>query len=261
MGFSAITPESLSTALDDLKRRNAGKRGLTNYFFTPLKNETNLRALCSERSICFVHDEWDFARVYFQSYDPEDLQQCLAGVEWPPIAVLDWITKEGSARLEPVLSCAGFHLHGVYDRIVCNHFQEGPLGSDLTLATEEQCSYLHCSLFRIFDKYADHIMPQEELRRLILEQQVLISQGPTGAINGFVVFPIANQNCNFNFLYNEGGLGNLTRLLQGFYGLLGARQVKAGFSWVRRTRPLVLKLHKSFGWKTDGLTDYIYVRS
>jgi hypothetical protein len=257
--FSPTNPEALRQALDGLKRRNAGKR-LTNYFLNPLEDVNNLRALESEKSFCFTHDEWDFARVYFYTYDISDLQQILGTVAWPPIAVADWIAKDGPGALDSLFTALGFHLHAAYDRIICRQFRSENTNSDLCFAAEADRDAIHSALFRIYDKYADHILSARELGQLIEQKQVLISRDAEGAINGFVAFPINNQTCNFNLLYNSGGPANLSGLLENFYGTLAVRGVQSGFSWVRRTRPLVLRLHQSFGWKTDGLVDYIYLR-
>jgi hypothetical protein len=261
ISFSPATPSSVREAFDRLKRRNAGKRPVTNYFLNPLEGFSNLRAIETEHSLCFIHDEWDFGRLYFNTYDPADLHRTLSGVTWPPITALDWIAKEAPGQVDSLLTSLGFHVHGVYDRIVCREFRAGQPDSKPEIATMTDRDILHASFFRIFDKYTDHIMPIEDFGKMIADQQVIVTRNQEGAISGFVVFPIANNNCNFNLLYNEGGLPNLTRLLQGFYGTLAERGVKSGFSWVRRTRPLVLQLHQLFGWKTDGLVDHIYLRS
>jgi hypothetical protein len=154
----------------------------------------------------------------------------------------------------------GFHLHATYDRIVCKSIRSERPNARMGLAGITECDAIHALLFRVFDKYTDHIMPIEELGELITQKQVLLSRSPQGAIDGLVVFPVNGQNCNFNFLYNSGGSLALAQLLGNFYGVLTERGIQSGFSWVRRTRPLVLKLHESFGWKRDGLVDYIYLR-
>jgi hypothetical protein len=260
MSFSPTTPLLLQGALDDLKRRDAGQHTLTNYFFQSLNKSANLRMLTSQRSLCFLNDEWDFSRFHFCTFHLADLQEIFHGINWPPIVVVDWISKNGSASVDSLLSGAGFHLHAIYDRILCRNFRcerpEGPV----QLAKLEELDTIHCLLLRVFDKYADHINSVEELAELISRQQVVVSRDPQGKIDGFVVFPIAGSSCNFNFLYNSGGPVRLVKLLGSFYGALAERGVQSGFSWVRRTRPMVLKLHQSFGWKTDGLVDYIYMK-
>lgn len=258
--FSLVTATALQNVQDELKRRNARQKPLTNYFLNPLDGVTDLCMLESEKSLCFMHDEWDFARFYFQTFEVPDLERLLHAANWPPLVVADWIARETSPALEQLFANLGFHLHAIYDRIVCQNLRRERQGFTISLAGPADRDTIHSLLFRAFDKYADHIMSVAELEELIGKEQVLLSRGPQGTISGLVVFPIKGQTTNFNFLYNQGGSANLVHLLENFYGVLNERGIQSGFSWVRRTRPLVLKLHESFGWKKDGLVDHIYMR-
>jgi hypothetical protein len=258
--FSPVTPVLLHSALDGFKRRYAGEKPLTNYFLQRLEGVANLRMLEAEKSLFFFHEEWDFARLYFYTFDAPNVAQALLTMNWPPIVVTDWISKGDAVDADQFLTKLGFHLHATYDRIVCKAIRSERPNITMFFASEADREAIHSLLFRVFDKYTDHIMPAEELGELIVQKQVLLSRDPRGAIDGLVVFPVNGQNCNFNFLYNSGGSLSLAQLLGNFYGVLTERGVQSGFSWVRRTRPLVLKLHESFGWKKDGLVDYIYLR-
>jgi hypothetical protein len=258
--FSNVTQVQFQAALDGFKRRNAGHKLFTNYFLQPLSEVENLRMVESEESLCFVFDEWDFARFHFCTFDASKLAAELQKIRWPSIVVTDWISKGDSSSAETLLTGAGFHLHAIYDRILYKNLRREHTNTQLTLANPAERESIHALLFRVFDKYADHIMPLKELNELISREQVIVSRDSHSAINGLVILPTNGQNCNFNFLYNSGGASNLSHLLGNFYGVLTARGIEAGFSWVRRTRPQVLKLHQSFGWKTDGLVDYIFMR-
>lgn len=258
--FSPVSPVSLQTGLDGLKRRNAGQKPITNYFFQAMDRVSNLQVLESAKSLCFLHDEWDFSRLYFYTYDAGDLQEKLQRASWPPIVVADWISKEGNAPVHALLENLGFHAHATYDRIIYKTPRHERPNDDLHFAEPSDSEAIHGLLFRVFDKYADHIISLEELCALIGQNRVILTRHAQEGIDGLVIFPINGQNCNFNFLYNSGGLLKLSRLLGNFYGVLSERGVQTGFSWVRRTRPLVLRLHESFGWMRDGFVDYIYMR-
>lgn len=258
--LSPVTPADLNSAMDALKRRNTGQRAISNYFHQPLGKVAGLRKIESEKSVCFLHDEWDFGRLFFHTFDVDDLEGLLNQVTFPAITVTDWISKTETNPVQGMLANLGFHLHAIFDRIVCKSIRNERCNPHLCMATAQDCEAIHALLFRVFDKYSDHILPMDELADLIAKEQVIITRGPAGAIDGLVAFPINGQSCNYNFLYNSAGPLNLARLLGNFYGTLTERGVRSGFSWVRRTRPLVLKLHQSFGWTTDGLMDFIYVR-
>jgi hypothetical protein len=259
--MSPVTPIGLNDALDRLKKRNTGRKPLTNYFRQSLDAVPNLRMFESGESVCFFFDEWDFVRFHFYSFDPAGLGTALQGLNWPPIVVGDWISKEGTSSVDMFLTNSGFHLHATYDRIIYKSLRRESTNVHLGFASPSDSEAIFALLFRVFDKYADHIMPLQELDQLIVREQVILSRGTDRLIDGLVILPTNGQNCNFNFLYSTGGSLNLSRLLGNFYGVLTDRGIQTGFSWVRRTRPLVLKLHQSFGWKTDGLVDYIYMRS
>lgn len=258
--FSPATADHVQKSLDVLKRRNAGQKPLTNYFFQCLNNVSNLRMFESATSLCFLHDEWDFSRLYLYTFDLANLQDELGGLTWPPIVVTDWLSKNGPEPMDSFLRNLGFHFHAIYDRIIYKNPRKECANNHVALADSSDRDAIHALLFRVFDKYADHIMSVEELGELIAKEQVILSRDGDQSIDGLVILPIKGENCNFNFLYNCGGPSNLARILGNFYGVLNERGVKTGFSWVRRTRPLVLRLHESCGWKRDGFTDYIYLR-
>jgi len=258
--FASVTPATLHSALNGLKRRNAGQKSLTNYFLQHLDGVENLRMFESEKSLCFFFDEWDFARLHFYTFDAASLEVELQGLNWPPIVVVDWISKEGPTPADMLFTSSGFRLHAIYDRIFCRNLRRESPETIASLASDKDTDAIHYSLLRVFDKYADHIISIEELRELIGQRQVVVTRDAQGKIEGFVIFPISGQSCHFNFLYSSGGPARLAHLLASFYGTLFERGVQSGVGWVRRTRPQVLRLHQSFGWRTDGLVDYIYMR-
>ena len=97
-----VTPPLVHSALDGLKQRNSGHKSITNYFLQQLDGVANLRMLESEKSLCFLHDEWDCSRLYFYTFDAADLVQMLRKINWPPIVVTDWIAKGDTCQ-----SCVG----------------------------------------------------------------------------------------------------------------------------------------------------------
>jgi len=215
----------------------------------------------SEKNIVFLFDEWDFARFHFCSFDIKSLEADLQTLEWSPITVADWISKEGPSPVDTLLIKAGFHRHAIYDRIICRKVMTSTrLEESPELANTGDVNAIHYLLLRAFDKYAEHIISVEELHDFILRKQVIVSRDSQSAINGFVIFPTRGRSCHFNYLYNSGGPERLAYLLKAFYRALSEQGVAFAFGWVRRTKIRVLRLHQSFGWKTDGLVDYIYLR-
>jgi hypothetical protein len=95
--FSNVTQVQFQAALDGFKRRNAGHKLFTNYFLQPLGEVENLRMVESEESLCFVFDEWDFARFHFCTFDASKLAAELQKIRWPSIVVTDWISKGDSS--------------------------------------------------------------------------------------------------------------------------------------------------------------------
>jgi hypothetical protein len=258
--FSTTSTAAVNSALDGLKRRNAGRRPVTNYFQQRLREDANLQVLESEKSLCIIHDEWDFARLYFHTFDIAELERELQAVTWPAIVVADWVSKAGPTPADTLLTSLGFHLHATYDRIVCPSPKRQRSNPQTRVATDAECELIHALLFRVFDKYADHIMTVEELGDRIAKQEVLVGRDQQGLIDGVIIFQVTGQACNFTFLYNKGGYAGLARLLGDFYGILTELNIQSGVSWVRRTRPRVVMLHQTFGWKKDSLVNYVYLR-
>ncbi|MGH7782231.1 MAG: hypothetical protein ACREO5_00075 [Candidatus Binatia bacterium] len=172
----------------------------------------------------------------------------------------DWVSKESSRSDLPLFTGGGFHVDAVYDRLACGNLKREAREVQRTLATNADLTALHYLLLCVFDKYADHIVSVAEFAELIRLGEVLVSRDKQGAIDGAVVFRTLGGSCNFNFLYHSGSFEALTHLLNGFYKLLAEKDIHSIFGWVRRTRPLVAKLHEWYGWKKDGLVDYIYMR-
>ena len=258
--FSAVSPEKLQNALDNLKKRNRGCSLLTNFFFQPLLRVENLVMIETDRTICFMHDEWDFSRLYLCSYDSSDLINTLKSTDMPPIVVADWISRESDFEVHKILLNLGFHLHTVYERIVCQNPRRETTNARLCWADYNDCEAVHLLLFRAFDKYADHIMVFADLADLVKKKQILLSRSQNGIIEGFIIFLVEMNRCHLNFLYHAGNHLDLAYLLGNFYGVIRERGLHTIFGWVRRTRPMVLQLHQSFGWKPDGLLDHIYMR-
>ena len=258
--FSPISASALQQAVDGLKKRNVNRTLLTNYFLQPLGALVNLQMAESEHNLCFLHEEWDFGRAYFFSFDTEEMAGFLESADWPSIVVSDWPSK-GPPVVDSQLARLGFHLHTVYDRMVCPALRSERTYDLNCLASDADRDALAVLLLKVFDKYADHIISDQEIGDLIGLKQVILSRDAQKHITSLAIFRVTGQKCNFNFLYSSGSPLDLTRLLGNFYGVLAARNVRSGFGWVRRTRPLVLKLHQSFGWRTDGLVNHIYMRS
>jgi hypothetical protein len=130
----------------------------------------------------------------------------------------------------------------------------------LEYATPDDLDQLHADLFRVFNKYTDHLPTKDRLLGYIVNHQVIVNRRNC-RILGAVCFQLQGLRVNYNYLYNLSGDGiDFLRLQNNFYGVMHQRGIRAGFLWINQTNTLLAALHQSMGWRFHGLQDYFYLR-
>lgn len=257
MDIKQFTLEGLEEWMAGIKKRGGGNI-VTNYFKQRMTGSVIL-GICTDRSVMFVNDDADFLHLYFYSSDLDDLEALLKAARFPAPVVIDYITKEPDEQVKEAFRDAGFSAYATFVRLSNYNLRTNEKSNRVQHAETEDLEELWRLLMK-FDKYTDHLMEKEKLLRLIREQQVIVNK-KDGAIKGYIMFQTMGAKVNFNHFYNRSDDPRDTMiLLESFYNVLQERGIKSGILWVNVENIRVLKLHKQFGWREDGLKDLFYIK-
>ena len=254
-------PDTFANAQRAMDAVKAGARGR---YFTNCYQPERLAGcgLSAQRpgTVLYLQTEADFARLYFLTADLEDLRGALAELECGVPVVLSCLDRLPEAELAAPIRASGFEPIARYQRMTCDRLRHGRPGESLELAGAGDVDELHAALFAIFNPYTDHLPTKAQLAETIAARQVILNRQADG-IRGAIVFQVAGRRVNFNHLFNrsESSL-DLLRLLSHFYGVAAERGLQSGFLWVNSANEGVIRLHRSFGWRFDGLQDHFFLR-
>jgi hypothetical protein len=241
--------------------RRGGGKYFTNFFGT-LEQPLD-RGCVFERSVLWLAREDGFRRLHFAGNSVEalaaDLKFFLSGNPAAGPIVTDVTARELDPALEGALEGSGFEPYGTYRRLTAAAVQN-PKIRQRTFATAADLPYLYEHLYRVFDKYSDHLPTAARLRELLESKQALVLRKNEGIV-AYVIFHQSGERAHFNYLYcdSESPL-SLVALLRMFYSELTDRGIRTCFAWVRDDRASLIAMHRHFGLLTDGLKDFIFVR-
>ena len=224
----------------------------TNYFRQEMVGSQILTATTA-RSVLLANDEHDFFRLYFFTSDLADLQQILRDVEFPGDAV--------DENIAAAFQQSGFNRIATYRRMITYRLPPQRPNPALEYAIAADVDQLYEGLFQTFNKYTDHLPTKNRLHDYVVNQWVIVNR-QAGRILGAVCFQLQGPRVNYNYLYSFSHNGlDFLRLQNNFYGVMHQRGIRAGFLWINQTDTRLAALHKSMGWRFDGLQDYFYLRS
>ena len=169
--------------------------------------------------------------------------------------VAGYLTKAADEKISAAFQQSGFRPIATYRRMITYRL---PL-QDRILPCNTHSLLTSTSsrgLFKTFNKYTDHLPTKSRLHRYVENQWVIVDRD-AGRILGAVCFQLKGPRVNYNYLYNLSGNGlDFLRLQNNFYGVMHQRECSAGFLWINETENRLAAVHKSMGWRLDGLKDF-----
>ena len=259
MKFKPDTLASVHRQMALIKDQSTGAI-FTNYFRQEMVG-LQILTVATARSVLLANDEHDFFRLYFFTSDLADLGQILGDVDFPSEIVAGYLTKVADENVAAAFQRSGFKPIATYRRMITYRLPAQRPNPALEYASAADVGQLHEDLFRVFNKYTDHLPTKNRLDDYVANQWVIVNR-QAGRIIGAVFFQLQGARVNYNYLYNISGNGlDFLRLQNNFYGVMHQRGICAGFLWVNQTNTRLAALHQSMGWCFDGLKDYSYFRS
>jgi hypothetical protein len=259
-------PDTLASAHEQMALVKAQSTGgfFTNYFRQEMVGPQILTA-ATARSVLLANDEHDFFRLYFFTTDLADLEQILRDVDLPGNLVAGYLTKAADKTVDENVVAAfqqsGFDHIATYRRMITYQLPPQRPNPALEYAIAPDVDELYEGLFQTFNKYTEHLPTKNRLRGYVENQWVIVNR-QAGRILGAVCFQLQGQRVYYNYLYNlSRNALDFLRLQNNFYGVMHERGIRAGFLWINQTNARLAVLHKSMGWRFDGLKAYFYVRS
>ena len=258
--------DTLANAHARMAHIKAHSRGgfFTNYFREEMVGPQILTA-ATDRSLLLANDEHDFFRLYFFTTDLTDLEQILRDVDSPGNVVAGYLTKAADKAVDENVVAAfqqsGFDHIATYRRMITYRLPAQRPNPALEYAIAADVDQLHEGLFQTFNKYTEHLPTKNRLHGYVENRWVIVNR-QAGRILGAICFQLQGQRVYYNYLYNlSRNALDFLRLQNNFYGVMHERGIRAGFLWINQTNAGLAALHKSMGWRFDGLKDYFYLRS
>jgi hypothetical protein len=259
MKFNPDTLASVHEQMALIKAQSTGSF-LTNYFREEMVGPQILTA-ATDRSFLLANDEHDFFRLYFFTSDLADLEQVLRDVDLPGNVVAGYLTKAADKNVAAAFQQSGFDHIATYLRMITYQLPPQRPNPALEYAIAADVDQLYEGLFRTFNKYTEHLPTKNRLHGYVENQWVIVNR-QAGRILGAVCFQLQGQRVYYNYLYNlSRNALDFLRLQNNFYGVMHERGIRAGFLWINQTNAHLATLHKSMGWRFDGLKAYFYLRS
>jgi hypothetical protein len=263
MKFKLDTLANAHEQMALIKAQSAGSF-FTNYFREEMVGPQILTA-ATARSVLLANDEHDFFRLYFFTSDLADLGQTLRNVDLPGDVVAGYLTKAADKVADENIAAAfqqsGFNPIATYRRMLTYRLAPQQPNPALEYAVTADVDQLYEGLFRTFNKYTEHLPTKNRLHGYVENQWVIVNR-QAGRILGAVCFQLQGQRVYYNYLYNlSRNALDFLRLQNNFYGVMHERGIRAGYLWINQINTRLAALHKSMGWRFDGLKAYFYLRS
>jgi hypothetical protein len=259
MEFQPDTLANARALMAQIKARS--ERGFfTNYFRQEMVGKQIL-VMATDRTILLANDEYDFFRLYFFTSNLGNLGQLLHDTRYPGEVVAGYLTKKPDKNVATAFEQGGFLPIATYGRMETYRLPLQRPNPALEFAAPGDADQIHQDLFRVFNKYTDHLPTKSRLLDYIKNKQVIIKrQG--GQIIGAVCFQLHGLKVNYNYIYSLSRDGlDFLQLQNNFYGVMNQRGIRAGFLWINQANNRLAGLYRAAGWKFDGLQDYFYFRA
>jgi hypothetical protein len=259
MEFKPDTLANAHARMADIKARS--HRGFsTNYFRQEMVGEQILVA-ATDQTILLANDEYDFFRLYFFTSDLGDLGRALYDTQYCGDMVTGYLTKKANNDIVGAFEHGGFRPIATYGRMETYRLPQQRPNPALEYAVPTDADELRQDLFRLFNKYTDHLPTKHRLLDYIKNRQVIVNR-QIGKIVGAVCFQLHGLKVNYNYVYSLSGHGlDFLQLQNNFYGVMNQRGIRAGFLWINRAQHRLAALYQATGWRFDGLQDYFYFRA
>lgn len=176
------------------------------------------------------------------------------------ILITDIIAKGENGRNDIVKSM-GFHFYKKYYRMQFSVGREKrfPIKEKAVFAKEADCEQIYKLLYSSFDVLSDHLLTREELKQALLFHQVIKICWDT-ELAGVLIFEKHGVKSYLRALCVNHGFRrrDIGFSLVNSYIDIHRKESQSFYLWVESTNESAIRLYEKFGYRYDGLVDYIY---
>ncbi len=240
-------------------KKNARCAIYSNYF-KPKIYQAFLPTEVNDEAIVFMDRDTDFHRLYYYAVSLSNLSDILRSVRVSPV-VVDILSKVQTEDIEKVFYDGGFKKYAVLTRMINNSLRKFPRVEPLYYANEKEWQVIIDVLNIGLDRYTGHFPQQAELIDLIRDKKVIVAK-KENTITGLIMYQVMGKQCHFYQWYSakENDASDGANLLINLYAVLDELGIRKGYLWVNDDNAPVMKIHQRFGFKPDGLKDFIYFK-
>lgn len=264
--------------MTEIRRNRQGRVIRQNYYGNCDQNEETFVVYGTDTVVLWEYDH-DVIRGYFYSSEESELAELLQHL--PKGCIIDYLTKE-KGELHEFLETHGFQLLHEMHRMSNGGLSESEkekLKENYSLMMEtlyrpqnvrcaslDEVDEIYQKLSSIFNKSEAHLPSKSELAEFIKKEWVIIYREQKD-IQGIEIFTINKDQLYGYELWNGAGpegYFSITQMVNQKYKqyllenhLIGEK-IKPSYYWINAKNRKMIRLSKFWGYKFDGLYDFVY---
>ncbi|HNW98723.1 MAG TPA: hypothetical protein PKK00_09980 [Bacteroidales bacterium] len=248
--FKIYNISDFRTILNDYRKRKI----IYNNFYDYSEN-SEIEAYCGDNTILIRKPDNDFYRCYITSSDHQETVRVLKKLRFEH--AINIPSKSSIDNWNKILDESGYTCIGIYERMYYKDVKKRTSRST-QFAERSHLNDIYNSLYSTFNKIVDHLPTIGDIKKMIDNQQIVISQN-NSVQKGFLIFTIKDKKCYLNAWLDKSGEGLL--LLLDIFNIMILRGINYAYFWVNSENTEVKKIHHLLGARFDGLKDYTFIKT
>lgn len=264
--------------MTEIRRNRNGRVIRQNYYGNCDQNDETFVVYGKDTVVLWENDH-DVIRGYFYSSDVGELAKLLQCL--PKGCIVDYLTRM-KGEMQEYLESHGFCLLHEMHRMsnsVLSEIEKEKLKENYSLmmqtlyrpanvscANENDLEEIYCKLYMVFDKNESHLPSKEELLDFIKKGWVIMYK-ESQEIKGIEIFKIEKDQLYGYQLWNgtgpEGYFSITQKVNEKYYEYLTKHNLtmekaKPAYYWINSKNKKMIRLSNFWGYKFDGLYDFVY---
>lgn len=269
---------NIKKKMTEIRRNRKGSAIHQNYYGNCDQNEEIFVVYGTDTVVLWEYDH-DVIRGYFYSSDEGELSELLQYL--PNGCIVDYLTRT-KGDMQEFLEAHGFQLLHEMHRMSNGGLSESEKESlkenhslmmetlyrpkNVQCASLDDLDEIHQKLSSIFNKSEAHLPSKTELAEFIKKEWVIIYKGQK-EIKGIEIFTIDKDQLYGYELWNgtgPEGYFSITQMVNQKYNQyllehhLVGEKIKPSYYWINAKNKKMIRLSKFWGYKFDGLYDFVY---